>query len=120
MHNWKLLFSDVNEKNLGKCGSFEEKQVGDERFFVFQGAAEEAKGETCTIILRGGAEQVEVFNLFKIHALVSNGYLTQNQYSNFNVFWAFESTHHRYYFRKSNTRKSSVLALRDHTLTQGL
>merc|ERR1719391_1544854 len=49
--------SDVNEKNLGKCNSFEEKQVGDERFFVFKGATGEAKGETCTIILRGGAEQ---------------------------------------------------------------
>jgi len=49
--------SDVNEKNLGKCGSFEEKQVGDERFFVFKGVTSEAKGETCTIILRGGAEQ---------------------------------------------------------------
>jgi len=48
--------SDINKKNLGTCQSFEERQVGDERFFVFKGA-QETKGETCTIILRGGAEQ---------------------------------------------------------------
>merc|ERR1712038_2138046 len=48
--------SDVNKKNLGTCKSFEEKQVGDERFFVFKGS-QDTRGETCTIILRGGAEQ---------------------------------------------------------------
>jgi len=47
--------SDVTDDNLGKCSSFEERQVGDERFFIFQGA--QTKADTCTIILRGGAEQ---------------------------------------------------------------
>jgi len=48
--------SDIAQKNLGTCVSFEERQVGDERFFVFKGS-QDIKGETSTIILRGGAEQ---------------------------------------------------------------
>lgn len=39
---------------LGECGSFEERQVGSERFNFF---TECPKAKTCTIILRGGSEQ---------------------------------------------------------------
>mmetsp|Transcript_21439 Transcript_21439/g.31875 ORF Transcript_21439/g.31875 Transcript_21439/m.31875 type:complete len:543 (-) Transcript_21439:143-1771(-) len=46
--------NDLDEKVLGKCGKFEEKQVGSERFNVFTGCPET---KTTTIVLRGGAEQ---------------------------------------------------------------
>lgn len=39
---------------LGKCEVFEERQIGGERFNVFTGCP---SAKTCTIILRGGAEQ---------------------------------------------------------------
>jgi len=45
---------DLNESILGKCGLFEEKQVGNERYNFFT-KCENSK--TTTIILRGGAEQ---------------------------------------------------------------
>lgn len=46
--------SDIRPEHLGTCGRFEEKQVGGERFNVF---AECPKAKTCTLLLRGGAEQ---------------------------------------------------------------
>lgn len=46
--------SDMSEKVLGTCESFEERQVGVERFNIFEGCP---KARTCTLILRGGAEQ---------------------------------------------------------------
>ncbi|CAG7848004.1 Probable T-complex protein 1 subunit eta Short=TCP-1-eta; AltName: Full=CCT-eta [Serendipita indica DSM 11827] len=47
--------SDIDpEKHLGTCGRFEERQVGGERFNVFE---ECPKAKTCTLLLRGGAEQ---------------------------------------------------------------
>merc|ERR1711868_229569 len=46
--------NDLNDENLGNCELFEEKQVGGERFNFFTGVP---KSKTCTIILRGGAEQ---------------------------------------------------------------
>eukprot|EP00471_Norrisiella_sphaerica_P000494 CAMPEP_0184479826 /NCGR_PEP_ID=MMETSP0113_2-20130426/1397_1 /TAXON_ID=91329 /ORGANISM="Norrisiella sphaerica, Strain BC52" /LENGTH=542 /DNA_ID=CAMNT_0026857985 /DNA_START=58 /DNA_END=1686 /DNA_ORIENTATION=+ len=46
--------NDLNKDVLGKCGRFEEKQVGSERFNVFTGCPET---KTTTIVLRGGAEQ---------------------------------------------------------------
>lgn len=46
--------SDMTEKVLGTCESFEERQVGVERFNIFEGCP---KARTCTLILRGGAEQ---------------------------------------------------------------
>ena len=47
--------SDMDpEKHLGTCGRFEERQVGGERFNVFE---ECPKAKTCTLLLRGGAEQ---------------------------------------------------------------
>lgn len=46
--------SDIRREQLGSCGVFEEKQIGGERFNVF---SECPKAKTCTLILRGGAEQ---------------------------------------------------------------
>lgn len=45
---------DLNDETLGTCETFEEKQVGGERFNFFYGCP---KSTSCTIILRGGAEQ---------------------------------------------------------------
>jgi len=42
-------------KVLGTCEVFEEKQVGNERFNIFNGCP---SGLTATIVLRGGADQV--------------------------------------------------------------
>lgn len=46
--------SDIRAEHLGTCASFEEKQVGGERYNLFTGCTE---AKTCTIILRGGSEQ---------------------------------------------------------------
>merc|ERR1712014_272249 len=46
--------NDLCDDTLGNCELFEEKQVGGERFNFFTGVP---KSKTCTIILRGGAEQ---------------------------------------------------------------
>jgi T-complex protein 1 subunit eta len=46
--------SDIQSEHLGTCGSFEEKQIGGERYNIFQDCP---KAKTCTLILRGGAEQ---------------------------------------------------------------
>merc|ERR1712061_291226 len=45
---------DLNDETLVQCALFEEKQVGGERYNFFTGVP---KGKSCTIILRGGAEQ---------------------------------------------------------------
>ncbi len=48
--------SDIDvENHLGTCETFEEAQVGGERYNFFKGCP---KTKTCTLILRGGAEQV--------------------------------------------------------------
>lgn len=46
--------SDLRPEHLGQCESFEERQVGGERFNIFEGCPQ---AKTCTLILRGGAEQ---------------------------------------------------------------
>lgn len=46
--------NQMAEDTLGSCAKFEEKQVGGERFNFFTGCK---KASTCTIIMRGGAEQ---------------------------------------------------------------
>ncbi|KAI7977715.1 hypothetical protein EIK77_009255 [Talaromyces pinophilus] len=46
--------SDIQERHLGTCGSFEERQIGGERFNLF---SECPAAKTCTLVLRGGAEQ---------------------------------------------------------------
>jgi len=48
------MVSQTNASILGTCGLFEERQVGDERFNVFE---ECSTSQTVTIILRGGTEQ---------------------------------------------------------------
>merc|ERR1712098_1007465 len=45
---------DLDDSTLGTCETFEERQVGGERFNFFYGCP---KAQSCTIILRGGAEQ---------------------------------------------------------------
>ncbi|XP_042207564.1 T-complex protein 1 subunit eta-like [Homarus americanus] len=45
---------DLGESVLGTCELFEEKQIGAERFNYFNGCPQT---KTCTIVLRGGAEQ---------------------------------------------------------------
>jgi T-complex protein 1 subunit eta len=46
--------SDIQPEHLGTCDRFEEKQIGGERFNFFEGCPE---SKTCTLVLRGGAEQ---------------------------------------------------------------
>ncbi|XP_034948166.1 T-complex protein 1 subunit eta [Chelonus insularis] len=46
--------NDINDSVLGKCEEFEERQIGGERFNIFTGCP---NAKTCTLILRGGAEQ---------------------------------------------------------------
>ena len=46
--------SDIREEHLGTCEKFEERQIGSERFNFFEGCP---GAKTCTLVLRGGAEQ---------------------------------------------------------------
>ncbi|TQB76845.1 T-complex protein 1 subunit eta [Monascus purpureus] len=46
--------SDIQDRHLGTCGSFEERQIGGERYNIF---SECPGAKTCTLVLRGGAEQ---------------------------------------------------------------
>lgn len=47
--------SDLEPQHLGTCSTFEEVQIGSERYNLFKGCP---RAKTCTLILRGGAEQV--------------------------------------------------------------
>jgi len=46
--------SDIKREHLGTCGVFEERQIGGERYNIFEKCP---KAKTCTLVLRGGAEQ---------------------------------------------------------------
>nr|CAG4643114.1 EOG090X03U0 [Ilyocryptus agilis] len=46
--------ADLGDSVLGTCEHFEERQVGGERFNFFTGCPQ---AKTCTLIIRGGAEQ---------------------------------------------------------------
>jgi T-complex protein 1 subunit eta len=46
--------SEIDDSVLGTCEVFEEKQIGSERYNLFVGCP---NAKTCTMILRGGAEQ---------------------------------------------------------------
>jgi len=46
--------SNIQRKHLGTCGLFEERQIGSERYNVFEDCPQ---AKTCTLLLRGGAEQ---------------------------------------------------------------
>lgn len=47
--------SNILPEHLGTCEDFSEVQIGSERYNIFKGCPE---AKTCTLILRGGAEQV--------------------------------------------------------------
>lgn len=51
----QLTCSAITEEDLGSCETFEEQQIGSERYNIFKGCPQ---AKTCTLILRGGAEQV--------------------------------------------------------------
>ena len=46
--------NNIREDSLGTCGVFEERQIGADRYNIFEKCI---KSKTATIILRGGAEQ---------------------------------------------------------------
>ena len=46
--------SDIRPEHLGTCETFNELQIGGERYNLFEGCP---VAKTCTLILRGGAEQ---------------------------------------------------------------
>jgi len=46
--------SDIHPEHLGTCETFNELQIGGERYNLFEGCP---VAKTCTLILRGGAEQ---------------------------------------------------------------
>lgn len=46
--------SDIRPEHLGTCGLFEERQIGGERYNFFEDCP---AAKTCTLVLRGGAEQ---------------------------------------------------------------
>lgn len=46
--------SDIQSNHLGTCATFEERQIGGERFNFFEGCP---AAKTCTLVLRGGADQ---------------------------------------------------------------
>ncbi|KAI5790660.1 chaperonin Cpn60/TCP-1 family [Peziza echinospora] len=46
--------SDIRPEHLGTCAKFDERQIGGERFNFFEGCP---AAKTCTLVLRGGAEQ---------------------------------------------------------------
>ncbi|CCE61785.1 hypothetical protein TPHA_0B01130 [Tetrapisispora phaffii CBS 4417] len=47
--------TEIQPEHLGTCKLFEEIQIGSERYNLFKGCP---KAKTCTLLLRGGAEQV--------------------------------------------------------------
>jgi T-complex protein 1 subunit eta len=46
--------SDIQSQHLGTCETFNERQIGGERYNMFEGTP---GTKTCTLILRGGADQ---------------------------------------------------------------
>lgn len=46
---------NIKPEDLGTCENFEEVQIGSDRYNLFKGCPQ---AKTCTLILRGGAEQV--------------------------------------------------------------
>lgn len=46
--------NDISREHLGTCGRFEERQVGGERYNLLEDCP---KSKTCTLLLRGGADQ---------------------------------------------------------------
>ncbi|KAI8816147.1 chaperonin Cpn60/TCP-1 family [Fimicolochytrium jonesii] len=46
--------NDIKPEHLGTCATFEERQIGGERYNLFRGCT---AARTCTLVLRGGADQ---------------------------------------------------------------
>ena len=46
--------TDIQSSHLGTCAKFDERQIGGERFNFFEGCP---AAKTCTLVLRGGADQ---------------------------------------------------------------
>lgn len=53
--NIQSTCSNINAEDVGTCDQFEEVQIGGERYNFFKGCPQ---AKTCTLVLRGGAEQV--------------------------------------------------------------
>ncbi|KAK6462984.1 chaperonin Cpn60/TCP-1 family [Scheffersomyces coipomensis] len=53
--NIQSTCSNINPEDIGTCATFEEAQIGGERYNLFKGCPQ---AKTCTLVLRGGAEQV--------------------------------------------------------------
>ena len=77
----------------GKCGKFEEKQLGSERYNMFTGCAQT---KTVTLVIRGGASQyieeaarslndaiMIVLRAIKTHAVVAGGGAIEMELSRF-------------------------------------
>ncbi|KAJ1948612.1 T-complex protein 1 subunit eta, partial [Linderina pennispora] len=85
--------SGLTAAHLGTCAKFEERQIGGQRFNMFRGCPE---AKTCTIVLRGGAEQfideverslhdsiMVVRRAVKSQAVVAGGGATEMEVSRF-------------------------------------
>lgn len=84
---------DLDDSTLGTCETFEEKQVGGERFNLFYGCP---KSKSCTIILRGGAEQFmeeterslhDAIMIVRFVILLCCSFLEINQSFSLNKLW---------------------------------
>ncbi|KAK6205452.1 chaperonin Cpn60/TCP-1 family [Scheffersomyces amazonensis] len=53
--NIQSTCSNIKSEDIGTCETFEEVQIGSERYNLFKGCPQ---AKTCTLVLRGGAEQV--------------------------------------------------------------
>lgn len=97
--------SDIQPHHLGTCGRFEERQIGGERYNFF----EDCPGaKTCTLVLRGGAEQfiaeVErslhdaimiVKRAIKNHTVVAGGGACEMEVSAYLHSYADEEVRHK-------------------------
>lgn len=83
----------LSEKVMGKCGKFEERQLGSERYNMF---LECANTKTVTLVIRGGASQyieeaarslndaiMIVLRAIKTHAVVAGGGAIEMELSRF-------------------------------------
>ena len=89
--------SDIQTQHLGTCEGFEERQIGGERFNFFEGCP---AAKTCTLVLRGGAEQfiaeaerslhdaiMVVRRAIKNNTIVAGGGACEVSLSCINIIW---------------------------------
>ncbi|EHY58737.1 T-complex protein 1 subunit eta [Exophiala dermatitidis] len=97
--------TDIQPSHLGTCGLFEERQIGGERYNLFSNCPE---AKTCTLILRGGAEQfiaeVErslhdaimiVKRALRNHTIVAGGGATEMEVSGYLHRYADKNVPHK-------------------------